>query len=59
MAAVAVGEWGSPEWSLNIWWRRWVATQLVTEPSTAIEPKTARVIFNTRRGLKPLWVNNR
>jgi hypothetical protein len=42
-----------------MWWRRWVATQLVTEPSTAMEPKTARTIFSARQGVKPLWGNNR
>ena len=53
------GEWGSPGWSLYIWWRRWVATQLVTDPSTAIDPITASRILSTRLGLKLLWVNSR
>ncbi len=56
---VAVGEWGSPGRSLNMWWRRWVATQLVKEPSTAMEPMTARVILRARRGPKARWVNSR
>ena len=42
-----------------MWCRRWVATQLVTEPSTAIEPSTARVILSARWEVKPLWVNSR
>ena len=50
VVAVAVGEWGSPAWSLYMWWRRWVATQLVNEPSTAIEPITARMIRRARCG---------
>ncbi len=42
-----------------MWCRRWVATQLVAEPSTAIEPNTARVILSARLGANPRWVNSR
>ncbi len=42
-----------------MWWRRWVATQLVSDPSTAIEPITARAILSTRFGPKARWVNRR
>ena len=33
-----------------MWWRRWLATQLVTEPSNAIEPAAARMNFSGRFG---------
>ena len=48
------GECGSPGRSLNMWWRRCVVTQLITDPSSAIVPATANTILSARFARK-LW----
>ena len=58
-ARARCGECGSPYLSANAWWRRCVAHQSITPPSTDSDPATARA---TRAGFtarKLRWVNRR
>ena len=53
------GECGSPAWSVNVWCLRWSATQVMTDPCTAIEPSMATIARNARLDSNARWVNMR
>src|SRR5699024_2010690 len=50
------GECGSPSASEYLWWRRWSATHLMTLPSMASEPATAKAMRRGRLARNEPWV---
>src|ERR1700751_3372151 len=53
------GECGSPSLSLYLWWRRWSDTQVMTGPSMARLPATARPTRRPVFALNEPWVKYR
>src|SRR3954470_8305431 len=55
----AWGECGSPSWSEKAWCLRWSATQEITGPSIAAEPRIANVVRTHVLVWKLRWVVRR